>query len=159
PRALRRMPLPLHHAHALPRTSRGDHVPPSRSHIRATIETYFARHAEEREALDGLLAVPDGVGEPSSRATLPAHVTCSAVVIDRDCRVLHIRHRATGLLLAPGGHVEAGDRTLLTAALREVCEEAGIRPGDLCLTPQFLDAPDWGRVGVPTLQYSRGEVT
>ncbi|MET8768567.1 NUDIX domain-containing protein [Streptomyces sp. NPDC004658] len=116
-------------------------MPPSRSHIRATIETYLARHAEEREALDGLLAVLDGAGEPSSRATLPAHITCSAVVIDRDRRVLHIRHRASGLLLAPGGHVEAGDRTLLAAALREVCEEAGIHPGDLYLTPQFLDAP------------------
>lgn len=46
----------------------------------------------------------------------------------------------TGLLLAPGGHVE-DDRTLLAAALREVCEETGIRPGDLCLTPQFLGAP------------------
>ncbi|WP_079148054.1 NUDIX hydrolase [Streptomyces agglomeratus] len=116
-------------------------MPPSRSHIRATIEAYLGRHAEEREALDGLLAVLDGNGEPSSRATLPHHVTCSAVVIDRDRRVLHIDHRATGLLLNPGGHVEAGDRTLLSAAVREVCEEAGIRPGDLCLTPKFLDSP------------------
>ncbi|MFJ1974071.1 NUDIX domain-containing protein [Streptomyces sp. NPDC087903] len=116
-------------------------MPPSRSHIRATIETYLARHAEEREALDGLLAVLDGTEEPTSRATLPGHVTCSAVVIDRDRRVLHIGHRVTGLLLSPGGHVEAGDRTLLAAAVREVCEEAGIRPGALCLTPQFLGEP------------------
>jgi 8-oxo-dGTP pyrophosphatase MutT (NUDIX family) len=43
--------------------------------------------------------------------------------------------------VANGGHVEAGDRTLLAAAVREVCEEAGIRPGDLCLTPQILEAP------------------
>ncbi|MER7780436.1 NUDIX domain-containing protein [Streptomyces sp. NPDC096191] len=116
-------------------------MPPSRSHIRATVESYLSRHHEEREALEGLLAVLDGTGEPSSRATLPGHVTCSAVVIDRDRRVLHIGHRETGLLLAPGGHVEAGDRTLLAAAVREVCEEAGLRPGDLCLTPQFLDEP------------------
>ncbi|MEU3147017.1 NUDIX domain-containing protein [Streptomyces sp. NPDC006999] len=121
--------------------SRGDHVPPSRSDIRATIETYLSRHVEERPSLEGLLAVLDGTEEPSSRATLPAHVTCSAVVIDRDRRVLHIGHRVTGLLPCLGGHVEAGDRTLLAAAVREVCEKAGLRPGDLCLTSQFLDEP------------------
>lgn len=71
---------------------------------------------------------------------LPGHVTCSAVVIDRARRVLHIGHKASGKLLPPGGHVE-DDRTLLAAALREVCEEAGIRPRDLCLTPQLLGAP------------------
>jgi 8-oxo-dGTP pyrophosphatase MutT (NUDIX family) len=116
-------------------------VPPSRSHIRATIETYLSRHAEERGSLARLLAVLDGAEEPSSRVTLPGHVTCSAVVIDRDRRVLHIGHRMTGLRLCPGGHVEEEDRTLLAAAVREVCEEAGLRPGDLCLTPQFLDEP------------------
>ncbi|WP_329453372.1 NUDIX domain-containing protein (plasmid) [Streptomyces sp. NBC_01724] len=116
-------------------------MPPTRSHIRATVEAYLARHPHEREALAGLPAVLDGTGDPSSRATLPGHVTCSAVVIDRDRRVLHIGHRASGLLLAPGGHVEADDRTLLAAALREVDEEVGICPGDLCLTPQSLGAP------------------
>ncbi|MER5430277.1 NUDIX domain-containing protein [Streptomyces sp. NPDC002588] len=127
--------------YCLPSNVRGDHVPPSRSHIRATIEAYLSRHAEERDAPEGLLAALDGTGEPSSRAPLPGHVTCSAVVIDRDRRVLHIGHRVTGLLLCPGGHVEAGDRTLLAAAVREVYEEAGLHPGDLCLTPQFLDEP------------------
>ncbi|MET9941120.1 NUDIX domain-containing protein [Streptomyces halstedii] len=116
-------------------------MPPSRSHVRATVEAYLSRHPGERKALEGLPAVLHGAEEPSSRATLPGHITCSAVVIDRDRRVLHIVHRATGLLLAPGGHVEAGDRTLLAAAVREVCEEAGLRPGDLCLTAQFLDEP------------------
>lgn len=48
--------------------------------------------------------------DPSSRATQPGHVTCSAAVIDHDRRVLHIVHKATGKLLAPGGHVE-DDRT------------------------------------------------
>ncbi|MFF0110460.1 NUDIX domain-containing protein [Streptomyces hirsutus] len=115
-------------------------MPPTRSHIRATTEGYLARYPEEREALAGLLSVLDGAANPSSRATLPGHVTCSAAVIDRHRRVLHIGHKVTGLLLAPGGHVE-DDRTLLAAALREVCEETGIRPGDLCLPPQFLGAP------------------
>ncbi|MFF8618202.1 NUDIX domain-containing protein [Streptomyces sp. NPDC015350] len=115
-------------------------MPPSHSHIRATIEAYLGRHAEEREALDGLLAVLDSAEEPSSRTTLPGHITCSAVIIDRDRRVLHTGHRETGLL-TPGGHVEPGDRTLLTAALREVSEQAGIEPGALCLTRQTLGSP------------------
>ncbi|MFC8125945.1 NUDIX domain-containing protein [Streptomyces sp. NPDC057302] len=116
-------------------------MPPSRSHIHATIETYLQRHAEERGSLESLLAVLDQAEEPSSRSTLPAHVTCSAVIIDRDRRVLHIGNRGTGLRFCPGGHVEDGDRTLLAAAVREACEAAGLRPGDLCLTSQFLDEP------------------
>ncbi|RPK60014.1 putative DHNTP pyrophosphohydrolase [Streptomyces sp. ADI95-17] len=123
-----------------PALSRGDDVPPTRSHIRTTAEAYLDRYPDEREALTGLLSVLDSIDDPCSRATLPGHVTCSAVIIDRDRRVLHIGHRGTGLLLVPGGHVE-DDRTLLAAALREGCEETGIRPGDLCLTPQFLGAP------------------
>ncbi|MFF9510659.1 NUDIX domain-containing protein [Streptomyces sp. NPDC014724] len=115
-------------------------MPLTRSHIRTTAEKYLARHPHERESLAGLLSVLDGADNPAGRATLPGHVTCSAAVIDREQRVLHIGHMATGLLLDPGGHVE-DDRTLLAAELREVCEETGLRPGDLCLTPQFLGAP------------------
>ena len=128
-------------------------MPLPRSHIRKTTEVYLARHPHERDSLAGLMSLLDGADDPADRATLPGRVTCSAAVIDRERRVLHIGHKVTGLLLNPGGHVEK-DRTLLAAALREVCEETGLRPGDLCLTPQFLGAPDWGRGSVPTLQYS-----
>ncbi|MFV5994906.1 NUDIX domain-containing protein [Streptomyces sp. NPDC056231] len=115
-------------------------MPPARSDIRNLLTEYLGRHPAEREQLEQLLAALDAQAVPTSRATLPGQVTCSAAVIDRDRRVLHIGHKVTGKLLAPGGHVE-DDRTLLAAALREVCEETGIRPGDLCLTPQLLGAP------------------
>ncbi|MEU5637413.1 NUDIX domain-containing protein [Streptomyces rishiriensis] len=99
------------------------------------------RHPGERDALAGL----DADAEPASRTALPAHVTCSAVVIDRHRRVLHVRHKASGgLLLATGGHVEADDDTLLTAALREVKEEAGIPASALVLRPDRPDAPAAG---------------
>lgn len=112
----------------------------TRSRIRATAEAYLARHPHERTSLAALLSLLDGADDTTDRATLPGHVTCSAAVIDREQRVLHVGHKATGLLLTPGGHVER-DRTLLAAALRAVCEETGLRPGDLCLTPQFLGSP------------------
>ncbi|WP_256096156.1 NUDIX domain-containing protein [Streptomyces sp. LUP30] len=102
------------------------------------VTAYLDRHPGERHALAGLLAAPDAVADaaPTSRTALPAHVTCSAVVIDRHRRVLHIRHGASGgLLLARGGHVEADDDTLLAAALREVKEKAGIPTSALVLRP------------------------
>lgn len=114
---------------------------PARSEIRDLVDTYLERHPTERGRLVRLLAALDETDDPTSRATLPGHITCSAVVIDRDQRVLHVDHRASGLALAPGGHVDVVDRTLLAAALREVHEEVGIRSGDLCLTPQFLGSP------------------
>ncbi|MER6685447.1 NUDIX hydrolase [Streptomyces olivaceoviridis] len=117
-------------------------MPPSSTAIRRTVEAYLGRHPGERDALAGLLTALDRPGDATARTTLPGHVTCSAVVIDRQGRVLHIRHRATGgLMLTPGGHVEPGDRTLLAAALREVAEEAGIAPGALCLTRKMLGSP------------------
>ncbi|MGW1603403.1 NUDIX hydrolase [Streptomyces eurythermus] len=117
-------------------------MPPSSFSIRKTVEACLGRHPDERDALAGLLAALDGPADVTARTTLPAHVTCSAVVIDRRRRVLHIRHKATdGLLLTPGSHLEPQDRTLLAAALREVAEEAGIPPGALCLTRQLLGSP------------------
>ncbi|ELP66002.1 acetyltransferase [Streptomyces turgidiscabies Car8] len=99
------------------------------------------RHPTELAVVAPLLTAIEGVEDPTSRATMPAHVTCSAVVIDRDRRVLHVLHKASGLFLVPGGTPGPGDHTLLTAALREVGEVSGIKPGDLCLTPQLLGVP------------------
>ncbi|MFD7554248.1 NUDIX domain-containing protein [Streptomyces sp. NPDC059835] len=115
---------------------------PSSTAIRRTVEAYLGRHPGERDALAGLLALLDRPVDATARTTLPGHVTCSAVIIDRQGRVLHIRHRATGgLMLTPGGHTEPEDRTLLAAALREAAEETGIAPGALCLTRQMLGSP------------------
>jgi 8-oxo-dGTP pyrophosphatase MutT (NUDIX family) len=116
-------------------------MPPSSTAIRKTIQAYLGRHPGELDALAGLLAALDRPVDVTARTTLPGHITCSAVIVDRQSRVLHIRHRATGLMLTPGGHIEPQDRTLLAAALREVAEEAGIPPGALCLTRQTLGSP------------------
>ncbi|MFG2228331.1 hypothetical protein [Streptomyces sp. NPDC048644] len=80
---------------------------PTRSAIRTLVDSYLDRHPDERTALEPLLTALDAPPDPTSRATLPAHLTCSAVVIDRDRRVLHIRHRAGGGLMLTTG-VRAG---------------------------------------------------
>ncbi|MGC5264014.1 NUDIX hydrolase [Streptomyces cyaneofuscatus] len=115
---------------------------PSSTAIRRTVEAYLGRHPGERDALAGLVAMLDRPIDATARTTAPGHITCSAVVIDGQDRVLHIRHRANGsLMITPGGHVAPEDRTLLAAALREASEAAGLGPGTLCLTRQLLGSP------------------
>ncbi|MEU4359970.1 NUDIX hydrolase [Streptomyces virginiae] len=114
---------------------------PSRSEIRGLVNDYLERHPVENGHLQPLVSALEEPADPTSRSTLPGHITCSAIVIDHDQRVLHIHHRASGLTIPPGGHIDPADRTLLATALREVHEEAGIAAGDLCLTPQLLDGP------------------
>ncbi|WP_232331106.1 NUDIX hydrolase [Thermoactinomyces sp. CICC 10521] len=62
---------------------------------------------------------------------MPGHVTTSAVIINDDNRVLHIKHKILNTWLLPGGHCENADSTLVAASLREAREETGI-PSD-CL--------------------------
>ncbi|MEU6106473.1 NUDIX domain-containing protein [Streptomyces flaveolus] len=117
-------------------------MPPSSSAIRTTVEAYLGRHPGEREALAGLLTALDRPIDVTARTTLPAHVTCSAVVSDRQGRVLHIRHRATGgLMLTPGGHAEPGDASLAEAALRELHEETGIPAQAVAPWPGYETVP------------------
>ncbi|MFJ9623326.1 NUDIX domain-containing protein [Streptomyces sp. NPDC101181] len=115
---------------------------PTSTAIRKTVEAYLDRHPGECDALAGLLAALDRPVDAAARTTLPGHITCSAVVIDRQGRILHLRHPATGdFVRPPSVRIAARDRTLLAAALRATVEEAGIAPGALCLTRQLLGSP------------------
>ncbi|WP_416969352.1 NUDIX hydrolase [Streptomyces sp. 4F14] len=117
-------------------------MPLARSDIRALVQQYLSRHPAEHASVAPLLTLlEEAVEDPTSRTTMPAHITCSAVVIDQDRRVLHIHHKASGLLLVPGGHPEPHDHTLLAAAVREVGEETGIKADALSLTPRLLNVP------------------
>lgn len=61
-----------------------------------------------------------------SRNCSAGHITCGAVLLDDEGRVLVIRHRALDRWLTPGGHIEDDDRDLLAAAGRELEEETGV---------------------------------
>jgi 8-oxo-dGTP pyrophosphatase MutT (NUDIX family) len=67
-----------------------------------------------------------------TREAAPAHVTASALVLSPDatrtCLVLHGKLRRW---VQPGGHLEAGDRTVAAAAAREVLEETGLVAKDV----------------------------
>jgi 8-oxo-dGTP pyrophosphatase MutT (NUDIX family) len=62
-----------------------------------------------------------------TRRSVPSHVTASAVVVTADarhtCLVLHHRIRQW---VQPGGHLEPGDLTVGSGALRELAEETGL---------------------------------
>jgi 8-oxo-dGTP pyrophosphatase MutT (NUDIX family) len=57
----------------------------------------------------------------------PGHFTASAFVLSPDRRALIlIHHRKLGIWVQPGGHVDATDPDLESAARREVAEEVGL---------------------------------
>lgn len=114
---------------------------PSVHHVRSVAKAYLARHSDERDSLTLLFDALTATDAPTSRKTYPAHVTCSAILINGDRRVLHIVHKASGKLLTPGGHNEPADRHLRDAALRELHEEVGIPPSAVIPLSGYEDVP------------------
>ncbi|WP_198545057.1 NUDIX domain-containing protein [Kitasatospora sp. NRRL B-11411] len=109
-------------------------MPPPTDALTDTTRTYLERHPAERAQLQPLLTTAG----PEGGRSLSAHVTSSAVVIDRDLQVLHIRPGVDGSAPCSVGREEDAGGGLLAAALREA-ERAGVPPGALCLVPQLLD--------------------
>jgi len=61
----------------------------------------------------------------------PGHITCTGLVLAPDgIHVLAVHHRRLERWLLPGGHVEASDETIASAARREVQEETGVELHD-----------------------------
>lgn len=72
-----------------------------------------------------VLALCAGRADPLDRASLPDHLTASAVVVDPTRGALLLHHRKLGRWFQPGGHVD-GDGNLVAAACREAAEETGL---------------------------------
>jgi 8-oxo-dGTP pyrophosphatase MutT (NUDIX family) len=82
----------------------------------------------------------------ASRRTFPMHVTAGALLVRGGTEILLVEHRAYGITLQPGGHLEPTDTTLIGAAVRELGEETGVDPGKVCpasTTPVYVE---YGRV-------------
>jgi 8-oxo-dGTP pyrophosphatase MutT (NUDIX family) len=78
-----------------------------------------------------MLELLEAAGQPFSRRQLePGHFTASAFVLSPERRrVLLVHHQKLARWLQPGGHVEAIDVDLSSAARREVNEETGVIVG------------------------------
>lgn len=101
---------------------------PRTDELRALLEQLEPADALEREHRMRVLALLDGASDPFDREHYrPGHVTASAFVLDpaRE-RLLLILHSKLGRWLQPGGHVDAGDPSVIEAARREVREETGL---------------------------------
>jgi 8-oxo-dGTP pyrophosphatase MutT (NUDIX family) len=91
--------------------------------VRAALDRYRPPSPAAAADRDRFAEVVATLDAPCDRAR-PAHVTVSAYVVD-DGRVLLHRHKRSGLVLPPGGHVDPGE-SLAGAAEREVREETGL---------------------------------
>ncbi|MFJ5937636.1 NUDIX domain-containing protein [Streptomyces sp. NPDC093071] len=110
-------------------------------HLGDLLAGYLERYPDERGALGALWDALDEGGDPASRVAFPGGLTCSAVVVDRERRVLHVHHRETGRLFLPGSRVEDFDGTLSAAALRTAGEETGLPASSLTPMPDFEAGP------------------
>jgi 8-oxo-dGTP pyrophosphatase MutT (NUDIX family) len=108
-----------------------------------------ARAAESREQTLALLRTHP---RPLDRSSYdPGHVTASGIVLSPDrARLLLVFHRRLGRWLQPGGHLEAGDRSTMEAAHREVTEETGVTP-DPAIPPWLVG------IDVHEIPAARGE--
>jgi 8-oxo-dGTP pyrophosphatase MutT (NUDIX family) len=111
-----------------------------RRQLLAILELYAARNPEESTTVARFAAFVRAHTDCFERTCVPGHVTGSAWVLSADRRcVLLTHHRKLGRWLQLGGHSD-GDPDPLRVALREACEESGLRRLDpLQAAPLDLD--------------------
>jgi 8-oxo-dGTP pyrophosphatase MutT (NUDIX family) len=113
--------------------------------ISAALASYLVRHPEEAALLSEPLQLLSRGADFTSRRSFPVHVTVGALLV-RGTEILLVEHRAYGIVLQPGGHLDPADDTLASAAERELVEETGIDPGAVCCLSQAPVYVEYGRV-------------
>lgn len=114
----------------------------SDTEISRVLATHLAHCPNEVESLSEPARLLSRGKNFASRWTFPMHVTVGALLVRRGTDVLLVDHRAYGILLQPGGHLEPTDTTLIGAALRELVEETGVDPEKISpasQTPVYIE--------------------
>jgi 8-oxo-dGTP pyrophosphatase MutT (NUDIX family) len=113
--------------------------------IAGALASYLQRYPEEAALLSKPVRLLSQGGDFASRRSFPVHVTAGALLV-RGADILLVKHRAYGIVLQPGGHLEPSDATLAGAAERELAEETGINPGTVSCVSQTPVYVEYGRV-------------
>lgn len=107
------------------------------------ISKYRPIDGAESQSLFEISQAWDAGPEKLLKSTRGAHFTVSCLCLDaRMEQALMIVHKKLGRLLQPGGHIEPGDASFQSAAMREVSEEtlpSGSPPATLMLDGALLD--------------------
>jgi len=78
----------------------------------------------ERQSIERFVAEVARLEHPFDEHADPVHITASSVIVGPRGIVLH-RHKALGIWVQPGGHIDPGE-TPWEAAVRETIEETGL---------------------------------
>ena len=130
----------------VPGLVRGQPVAISDSDISSALSAYLECYPDEAALLSEPVQLLSQGGDFASRRNFPMHVTAGALLVRGDAGILLVEHRAYGITLQPGGHLEPADTTLIGAAVRELAEETGVDPGKVFPASQTPVYIEYGRV-------------
>jgi len=95
--------------------------------VREQLSGYRVADATEANYVTRMIALTLATQACERSHFVPGHFTASAFVLSPDRRdLILIHHKKLGIWVQPGGHVEATDADLVSAARREVAEEVGL---------------------------------
>jgi len=98
------------------------------SALRAQLDRYQPADPAEARFVERMRALTETDAACARSHFSPGHFTASAFVLSPDRReLILIHHRKLGIWVQPGGHIDATDLDLESAARREVSEEVGLR--------------------------------
>lgn len=125
---------------------------PVRQSAIALLTHWQAPDADQDSVRHAVLAFLDSRPDSCQRACVPGHLTASALVLDHTgTRTLLTLHPRLGRWVQLGGHCEATDDDIVSAALREATEESGIRGLRIDPEPAAIHVhPVTCSLGVPT---------